>query len=55
MNRVKNFMLPIDFCYMFVKLSDSHVHTRRGKQDFYLNSVRLNICKRFITFAGVQI
>ena len=25
------------------------------KHDFYLNSVRLDVCKRFITFASVQI
>ena len=48
-------MLPIDLCNMFVKLSDSHVRIRRSKHDFYLNTVCLDVCKRFITFAGVQI
>ena len=52
-DRIKN--LPIDFCNIFVKLSQSHVHTRRSKYEFYLNSVRLDVCTRFITFAGVQI
>ena len=34
-------MVPIDFCNMFVKLSDSRVYMRRSKHDFYLNSARL--------------
>ena len=54
MYRVKNFMLPIDFCYLFVKLSDNRVRTRHSKHDFYVNSVRLDVCKGFVTFAGVQ-
>ena len=53
--RVENFMLPINFYNMFVKLCNSHVHTRLSKHDFYLNSVHFDVCKRFITFAGVQI
>ena len=51
---VKNFMLPIDICNMFVKLSDNQVHAKHSKHDFYLKSVRLDVCKCFVTFAGVQ-
>ena len=48
-------------CYLlisvirFFTLSDSHVHTQRSKHDFYLNTVRVDVCKCFITFARVQI
>ena len=55
MHRAKNFMVLIDFCNMLVKLSNSRVHTRRSKHEFYLNSVIWDICKRYITFACVQI
>ena len=57
MHRVKNCMLPLDFCNLFVKLYDSRVHTRRSPVvsmiNFYLNFVRLDVCKRFISFVCV--
>ena len=54
MYKIKNCMLPTGFCNMFIKLSDMYVQTRRSKHDYYLKSVHLDVCKRFIFFAGVK-
>ena len=54
MYKIKNCMLPTGFCNMFIKLSDMYVRTRHSKHDYYLKSVHLDVCKRFISFAGVK-
>jgi hypothetical protein len=54
MYKIKNLMLPSGFCNMFTKLSDMYAHTRHSKHDYYVSSVRLNVCKRFISYAGVK-
>ena len=45
---------PEIICKMFTKLSSLRSLTRYNLHDFYLLQVRLDICKRCISFNGVQ-
>jgi hypothetical protein len=52
MFKLSNNMLPSCINYMFEHLQGS---TRRNAYDYFLPQVRLNVCKKFITFSGVQV
>jgi hypothetical protein len=55
MYKVFNEMHPPVILKMFSKLSSIHHITRKTTHDFFLPRIRLDVCKRFITFSGVTV
>ena len=53
--KVFNEMHPPVILNFFFKLSAIHQITRKSTHDFFLSRIRLNVCKRFITFSGVTV
>jgi hypothetical protein len=47
-------LLPQCILHMFTSLHTFHTRTRQSCCDFFLPRVRLNVCKQFVTFSGVQ-
>ena len=55
MFKVSCHLLPNCLCKLFNKLNDIHERTRRCNLDFFLPSVPLDVCKRFVSYSGVKI
>ena len=53
--KVSCHLLPNCLCKLFIKLSDIYERTRRCNLDFFLPSVPLDVCKRFVSCSGVNI
>lgn len=54
MFKVYNRMLPACILDMFSYGSYVHNHSLRCRNDFFLPRIRLDVSKKFVTFAGVQ-
>ena len=56
MFKVSCHLLPNCLCKLFIKLNDFHERTRNCNLDFiFLPFVPLDVCKRFVSYSGVNI
>ena len=55
MFKVSCHLLPNYLCKLFIRLNDIHERIRGCNLNFFLPSVPLDVCKRFVSYSDVNI